>query len=46
MACTIMYEAEELGVHRVWLRGVDYAEDSSVFNLSKNDSPVMLFDMG
>ena len=45
MACTIMYEAEELGVHSVWLRGFDSAEVSSVFNLPKNHIPVMMFAM-
>ena len=46
VACTIMYEAEELGVHSVWLRGFDSAEVSSVFNLPKNHIPVMMFAMG
>jgi nitroreductase len=30
----------------VWLRGFDFAEVSSVFNLPKNHIPVMMFAMG
>ena len=46
VASTIMYEAEELGVHSVWLRGFDSDEVSSVFNLPKNHIPVMMLVMG
>ena len=45
-AATMMYEAEELGVHSVWLRGFDSQEVSEVFDLPENHIPVMMFAMG
>ncbi len=45
-AATMMYEAEELGVHSLWLRGFDSAEVSEVFGLPENIVPVMMFSMG
>ena len=45
-AATMMYEAEELGVHSVWLRGFDAQTVSDVFELPKNIIPVMMFAMG
>ena len=46
VATTMMYEAEELGVHSVWLRGFDSLEVSKAFGLSDNIVPVMMFAMG
>ena len=45
-ATTMMYEAEELGVHSVWLRGFDARTVSEVFELPENIIPVMMFAMG
>ena len=46
VAATMMYEAEELGVHSVWLRGFDSREVTETFDLPKNHVPVMMFAMG
>lgn len=45
-ATTMMYEAEELGVHSVWLRGFDAQTVAEVFELPENIIPVMMFAMG
>ncbi len=45
-ATTMMYEAEELGIHSVWLRGFDAKTVSEVFELPANIIPVMMFAMG
>ncbi len=46
VAATMMYEAEEIGVHCVWLRGFDSQAVAETLNLPKNHIPVMLFAMG
>ena len=46
VATTMMYEAEELGVHSVWLRGFDSQQVRETFDLPKNIVPVMMFAMG
>ena len=46
VASNMMYEAEELGVHNVWLRGFDSQEVAEVFQLPANHIPVMMFAMG
>ena len=46
VATTMMYEAEELGVHSVWLRGFDSQQVAEVLGLPKNHIPVMMFAMG
>ncbi len=46
VAATMMYEAEELGVHSVWLRGFDSQQVAETFALPKNHIPVMMFAMG
>ena len=46
VAATMMYEAEELGVHSVWLRGFDSKQVTEVFQLPENHIPVMMFAMG
>lgn len=46
VATTMMYEAEELGVHSVWLRGFDSQQVREVFGLPENIVPVMMFSMG
>ncbi len=45
-ATTMMYEAEELGVHSVWLRGFDSKTVVDTFGLPENMIPVMMFAMG
>ena len=45
-ATTMMYEAQALGVHSVWLRGFDSATVAEVFRLPENIIPVMMFSMG
>ena len=45
-ATTMMYEAQELGVHSVWLRGFDALTARQVFELPENIIPVMMFSMG
>ena len=42
----MMYEAEELCVHNVWLRGFDSQAVAETFDLPKNHIPVMMFAMG
>lgn len=46
VATTMMYEAVEVGVHSVWLRGFDSQQVAEVFDLPKNHIPVMMFAMG
>ena len=45
-ATTMMYEAEELGIHSVWLRGFDSVAVTETFALPSNIIPVMMFAMG
>ena len=46
VATTMMYQAEELGVHSVWLRGFYSQQVAMEFDLPKNHIPVMMFAMG
>lgn len=46
VATTMMYEAEELGVHSVWLRGFDSKAVAETFELPEGIIPVMMFSMG
>ena len=45
-AATMMYAAEELGVHSLWLRGFDSKAVAETFDLPENIIPVMMFAMG
>lgn len=45
-ATTMMYEAEELGIHSVWIRGFDSKSVMDVFALSENIIPVMMLVLG
>ncbi len=45
-AATMMYEAEELGIHSLWIRGFDSQVVAETFDLPKNIVPVMLFALG
>ena len=42
----MMYAAEELGVHNVWLRGFDSKAVVDTFGLPEHIIPVMMFAMG
>lgn len=42
----MMYEAEALGVHSVWLRGFDSVALAETFALPAYLVPVMMFAMG
>ncbi len=41
----MMYEAEELGIHNVWLMVFDSKAVAETFDLPKNHIPVMMFAM-
>ena len=45
-ATTMMYEAEELGVHSIWIRGFDSQTVSDVYGLPQNIVPVMMLGLG
>ena len=45
-ATSMMFEAEEQGVHTLWVRGFDSVSVSQVFGLPKNMKPVMMLVMG
>ncbi len=45
-ATTMMYEAEELGVHTIWVRGFDSRSVKEVFELPSNIIPVMMLGLG
>ncbi|MCR5422271.1 MAG: nitroreductase family protein [Bacilli bacterium] len=45
-ATQMMYEALELGVHSIWVRGFDSKRVALEFNLDKNIIPVMLLGLG
>ncbi len=45
-ATTMMYEAEELGVHTIWIRGFDSKSVVDAFNLPDNIIPVMMMGLG
>ncbi len=45
-ATTMMYEAEELGVHSIWIRGFDSQTAARVYGLPQNIVPVMMLGLG
>ena len=45
-ATTMMYEAEELGVHTIWIRGFDSQTVAEVFDLPEHMIPVMMLGLG
>jgi len=45
-ACNMMYAAEELGVHTLWIRGFDSQTVSDVFGLPENLVPAMMLALG
>ncbi len=45
-AATMMYEAEELGVHTIWIRGFDSKSVVDIFGLPEHMIPVMMLGLG
>jgi nitroreductase len=45
-AATMMYEAEELGVHTIWIRGFDSKTVADVYGLPEHMIPVMMLGLG
>jgi nitroreductase len=45
-ATTMMYEAEELGVHTIWIRGFDSKTVVDTFGLPDDMIPVMMLGLG
>ncbi len=45
-ATTMMYEAEELGVHTIWIRGFDSKAVVNTFGLPEYMIPVMMLGLG
>ena len=45
-ATTMMYEAEELGVHTIWVRGFDSKSVVDTFGLPEHMIPVMMLGLG
>ena len=45
-ATTMMYEAEELGIHSIWVRGFDSKSVVDAFGLPENIIPVMFLGLG
>lgn len=46
VAASMMFQAEELGVHSLWIRGFDSKYVSEVFSLPDNEVPVMMLALG
>jgi len=46
VAATMMYEAQDLGVHSIWLRGFDSKAAADAFKLPDNIRPVMMLALG
>ena len=46
VAANMMYEAEELGVHSLWIRGFDSADVIEAFDLPESHVPVMMLALG
>ncbi len=42
----MMYEAEELGIHSVWIRGFASQSVADAFDLPENIIPVMMLALG
>lgn len=45
-ATTMMYEAEELGIHSIWIRGFDSKQVVDTFELPEYMIPVMMLGLG
>ena len=45
-ATTMMYEAESLGIHTLWIRGFNSKIATETFNLQENIVPGMMLALG
>ena len=45
-ATTMMYEAEKLGIHTIWIRGFDSKTVADVYGLPEYMIPVMMLGLG
>ena len=46
VACSMMFEAEDLGVHTLWIRGFDSRAVAEAFDLPAAHRPVMMLALG
>ena len=46
VAASMMFEAEELGIHSLWIRGFDSKDVIDAFGLPANHVPVMMLALG
>ena len=46
VAASMMYEAEDLGVHTLWMRGFDAGAVAEAYDLPENVCPVMMLALG
>ena len=46
VAASMMFQAEELGVHSLWIRGFDSQDVIDAFDLPANHVPVMMLALG
>ena len=46
VAASMMFEAEELGVHSLWIRGFDSKSVIEAFELPDNHVPAMMLALG
>ena len=46
VTASMMFEAEELGVHSLWIRGFDSQDVIEAFDLPSNHVPVMMLALG
>lgn len=46
VAASMMFQAEELGVHSLWIRGFDSADVAEAFDLPSDHMPVMILALG
>lgn len=46
VAASMMYEAADLGVHSLWMRGFDAQSVADAFELPENICPVMMLGLG
>lgn len=46
VAASMMFEAEELGIHSLWIRGFDSKTVAETFDLPENHVPVMMLALG
>ena len=45
-ACSMMFEAEDIGIHSIWLRGFDCAKVKEAFDLPVGTVPSLMLALG